>query len=102
MRLAWTDELDQPSTVIGEGFFVGSPDRQDKPGDLAPKPLFNVRLVPAEASDGPERLRKAYELVLRVEAGVEQLSASTDGASIPAEQQRATESSGAAEPADGE
>ena len=81
---------------------MGPSDRQDKSCDDPSKPHLTVRLAPSESLDGTERLRKAYELVLSVEAGGGQLSTDTGGASLLAEQQGATEGGGAAEPADGE
>ncbi len=52
--------------MIGEGFLLGSSDRQNESGGHPTKRQFTVRLVPAGSSDAPERLRKAYELILTV------------------------------------
>ena len=59
--------------MMVEGFFVSSTNRHDKPRDHPLRPPLIVRLAPAESSDGPERLRRAYELVLSLEAEGEQL-----------------------------
>lgn len=61
-----------------------------------------MRLAPAESSDGFERLRRAYELVLSVEAGGEQLLTGTGGASLLTEPKDTQDRSGPVESAAGE
>ena len=79
---------------------MSSPDRRDKPRDHQQRPPLTVRLVPAESSDAPERLRRAYELVLSVEAGCDQLLTGTGEASLP-EPKEIQERSGPVESAAG-
>ena len=85
-----------------EGFFVSSPNQHEKRRDHPQRPPLTVRLAPAESSDGFERLRRAYELVLSLEAEGEQLLTGTGEASLLTEPRGTQERSGAAEPADGE
>ncbi len=82
-----------------EGFFVSSANRHDKPRDAPQRPPLAVRLVPAESSDAPERLQRAYELVLSVEADGEQL---LTGASPLTEPKDTQDRSGPVESAAGE
>ena len=80
---------------------MSSANRHDKPRDAPQRPPLAVRLVPAESSDAPERLRRAYELVLSVEAGFDQLLTGTGEASLP-EPKGMQERSGPVESADRE